>query len=106
MSDKFTQEELSVLMVKQIYRVQKTMNWLKIGGTFILITVLFDYLAHMGWFEAEFYLKALRMDYTPGVEAFTTTPMSRSFETAALTLRADKGATQTSLTTCTANQGP
>jgi hypothetical protein len=106
MSEKFTQEELSVLMVKQIYRVQKTMNWLKIGGTFILLTVMFDYVAHMGWFGPEFYLKALRMDHTPTVPASITTPMSRSFETAALTSRADKGGTQTSSSNCTSSQGP
>jgi hypothetical protein len=105
MSEKFTQEEMSILVVKQIYRVQKTMNWLKIGGAFILMTVLFDYLAHMGWFGAEFYLKALRMDYTPIVSASITTPRSRPVETATLISRADKGGTQASAA-CAPNQGP
>jgi hypothetical protein len=106
MSDKFPQEELTVLMVKQIYGIQKTLNILKIGGAFILMTVAFDYLAHMGWFGAEFYLKAIRMDYTPIVSASITTPISRPVEAATLIPRADKGGTQASSATCTPNQGP
>ena len=93
-------------MVKQIYRIQKTLNILKIGGAFILMTVAFDYLAHMGWFGAEFYLKAIRMDYTPMISASTTTPMSSPIELVTLTPRADKGGTQASSSTCTPNQGP
>jgi hypothetical protein len=106
MSEKFTQEELSILMVKQIYRVQKTINWVKIGGAFILLTVVFDYLAHMGWFGPDFYLKALRMDYTPIVSASITTPISRPVEAATLISRADKGGTQGSSAACPPSQGP
>jgi hypothetical protein len=106
MSDKFPQEELTVLMVKQIYGIQKTLNILKIGGAFILMAVAFDCLAHMGWFGREFYLKAIRMDDTPMTSASITTPRSGPIELAALTPRADKGGTQASSSTCTSNQGP
>ena len=57
-------EELTVIMAKQLNQVEgklnimehklnvlgRALNTIKIGGTFILLIVFFDYLADTGWF--------------------------------------------------------
>jgi hypothetical protein len=88
MSNMFTQEELSVLTVKQVYRIQKTIDWLKIGGALILLTVLLDFAAHMGWLGPNFYLGAVYMDSASSGSAPVSAPTSRRVET--------KGGTQAS----------
>jgi hypothetical protein len=45
-------EELPLLMVQQLDRIERTLSLIKMGGMFILLVVLFDYLADMGGFAA------------------------------------------------------
>jgi hypothetical protein len=47
---KYQAEKLSVLMVKQLHRIQQTLNVLKFGVICIGLTLLFQYMAFIGWF--------------------------------------------------------
>jgi len=44
------EEDLMVIVIKQLGRIEHTLNMIKLGGTFLLLIVFCDYLMDAGWF--------------------------------------------------------
>jgi hypothetical protein len=44
------EEDLAAIVMRQLARIERGINLIKLGGIFVLLIVACDYLAGMGWF--------------------------------------------------------